>query len=123
MRGLGRVTHDAIRDAVLRRLDLLDRAAGDADPGTLLPLARVEINRLADGWRLLLTVHQRNAEGRCRACPPRLRARRWPCQVWAMAHEQLLGEGVSHRRRSRPLRRHRRTVDVDATVPIPRLRR
>jgi hypothetical protein len=111
--------HDSLRAAVLQRLDLLDRAA-TADASTLLPLARVEINRLADGWRLLLIVHQQNAEGRCRACPAGLRARRWPCQVWRMAHEQLIGEGASRRRRSRPLRRRRAPVaDVETTVPFP----
>lgn len=113
------MAHDAVRDAVLRRLDLLDRAAGNADASTLLPLARVEINRLADGWRLLLTVHQQNEEGRCRACPAGLRGRRWPCQVWMVAHEQLIGEGVSHRRRARPLRRRGRVADVETTVPFP----
>ncbi|HEV2783803.1 MAG TPA: hypothetical protein VGX25_30825 [Actinophytocola sp.] len=124
--------HDSVRDAVLRRLDLLDRAAGHADPRTLLPLARVELNRLADGWRLLLTVHQRDEEGRCRACPAGLRGRRWPCPVWRMAHEQLIGEGVPHRRRTRPLRnpfgrtgRVRRPEpesDAEKTVQFPPIR-
>jgi hypothetical protein len=95
--------HDEIRAAVLRRLDLLDRAVM-ADPGLLLPLARTEINRLTDGWRLLLTVHQRDDEGRCGACPTGIRGRRWPCPVWKMAYEQLIGEGLPHRKRTRPLR-------------------
>jgi hypothetical protein len=95
--------HDTIRDAVLGRLDMLDRAAGDAEPSTLLPLARTEIIRIADGWRLLLTVHQCDEEGRCRACPTGIRGRRWPCQVWRTAYEQLIGDGPSHRKRTRPL--------------------
>lgn len=95
--------HDTIRDAVLGRLEMLD-AAASAEPSTLLPLARTEINRIADGWRLLLTVHQRDEEGRCRACPTGIRGRRWPCQVWRMAYEQLIGDGVPHRARTRPLR-------------------
>ncbi|MGQ0840300.1 hypothetical protein [Actinokineospora sp.] len=95
---------EAMREAVLRRLALLDEAAGTADAMTLLPLARSEINRLAEGWRLLLTVHQQDENGRCAACPPGLRGRRWPCQVWRMAHEHLIGEGVPHRERKRPLR-------------------
>jgi hypothetical protein len=102
------MSYAIVRDAVLRRLDLLDRAAGHADPRTLLPLARVEINRLAGSWRRLLTLHQRDEEGRCRACPGGLRARRWPCQVWLAAHEQLIGEGAPNRRRTRVLRRARR---------------
>lgn len=115
--------HDTIRDAVLRRLDLLDLAADTADASTLLPLARTEINRLADGWRLLLTVHQRDEEGRCRACPPGLRGRRWPCQVWKMAHEQLIGEGMSHRTRLLPLRspfgRMARVIGTKRAAPQP----
>lgn len=95
--------HDTVRDAVLHRLDLLDQAAGDADPNTLLPLARTEINRLADSWRRLLTVHRRDQEGRCLACPTGTRGR-WPCQVWRMAHQQLIGEGLPHGKRTRPLR-------------------
>jgi hypothetical protein len=124
--------HDSVRDAVLRRLDLLDRAAGDADPRTLLPLARTEINRLADGWRLLLTVHRCDEEGRCQACPAGIRARRWPCPVWLMAHEQLIGEGVPHRKRTRPLRspfgrmsKARRPApdsDTETTVQFPPIR-
>ena len=94
--------HDTIRHAVLQRLELLDRAAGDGDPGTLLPLARTEINRIAEGWRLLLTVHQCDEEGRCRACPTGIRGRRWPCQIWRTAYEQLIGDGLSHRARTKP---------------------
>jgi hypothetical protein len=93
-----------VRSAVLGRLDMLDRMAGSADPGTLLPFARTELNRLADGWRLLLAVHKQAEDGRCGACPSGIRGRRWPCQVWRMAHEHLIGEGVSHRQRTRPLR-------------------
>lgn len=95
---------DTVRRAVLHRLDMLDRAVGQADASTLLPLARTELHRLADGWRLLLRTHRPDADGRCAACQRRLRARRWPCQVWRSAHEQLIGEGLPHRERPRPLR-------------------
>jgi hypothetical protein len=87
----------------MRQLDGLDRAAGHAEESALLPLARTEINRLADGWRLLLTAHRCDEEGRCQACPTGTRGR-WPCQVWRTAHEQLIGEGLPHRKRTRPLR-------------------
>jgi hypothetical protein len=97
--------HDTVRAAVLSRLDLLDRAAG-AEPSTLLPLARTEINRLADGWRLLLTIHHRDDEGRCPSCPSGLWSRRWPCRVWKMAYEQLIGEGLPHRKRGKSPHRH-----------------
>lgn len=83
---------------------MLDRMAGNADANTLLPLARAELNRLTDGWRLLLTVHHPDEDSRCRACPSGIRGRRWPCQVWRTAHQQLIGEGLPHRERTRPLR-------------------
>lgn len=95
---------DTLRQAVLHRLDMLDRAADHGDPSTLLPLARTELNRLADGWRVLLSSHHTDEDGRCAACRPGLRARRWPCPVWRSAHEQLIGEGLPHRERTRPLR-------------------
>ena len=98
------LVEDALRNAVLQRLELLDKVAEHGAADTLVPLARAEIHRLADGWRLLLTVHQPDEDGRCRACPGWLRRRRWPCQVWTMAHQHLIGEGVPHRERRRPLR-------------------
>lgn len=95
-------TDDTVRRAVMHRLDMLDRAAGQADASTLLPLARRELRRLADGWRLILTTHQADPDGRCEAC--RLGRRRWPCAVWRSAHEQLIGDGLPHRVRTYPLR-------------------
>ena len=95
---------DDTRRAVLARLAALDEVACKADPSALLPLARTELRRLADGWRRLLTAHRAGPDGRCEACRTRIRARRWPCQVWKAAHEQLIGEGVPHRQRTYPLR-------------------
>lgn len=95
---------DDTRRAVLNRLAAVDRAAGQADPSALLPMARAELRRLADGWRRLLTTHSADPDGRCEGCRTGIRARRWPCQVWKSAHEQLIGDGMSHRRRTYPLR-------------------
>ncbi len=95
---------DDTRRAVLSRLDTLDRVAGQADPSTLLPLARTELRRLADGWRRLLTAHCAGPDGRCAGCRQGIRARRWPCHVWRSAHEQLIGDGASHHHRHRVLR-------------------
>ena len=92
---------EALRDAVLHRLALLDEVA---EHGEAEALARAEIHRLADGWRLLLTLHRPDEDGRCRSCPGWLRHRRWPCRVWTTAHRHLIGEGPPHRERCRPLR-------------------
>ncbi|HEX7308173.1 hypothetical protein [Lentzea sp.] len=111
---------EILRDAVLQRLALLDEAAERGGAEALVPLARAEIHRLADGWRLLLTVHQPDEDGRCRACPGWLRRRRWPCQVWNTAHQHLIGEGVLHRERRRPLRNpftRSGVVDIPAQAP------
>jgi hypothetical protein len=86
---------DGMRRAVLRRLAALDQAAEQTNAGgTPAPLARAELQRLADGWRLLLEVHTADEDGRCRACPGRLRKRRWPCKVWLLAHQHLIGGGT-----------------------------
>lgn len=91
-------TDESLREAVLDRLAMLDEMVRDGEPESLLPLARTELHRLADGWRLLLTVHEPGEDGRCRACPARLRRRRWPCRVWTMAYQHLIGERLPTRR-------------------------
>jgi hypothetical protein len=100
---------ESLRQAVLHRLTALEQIAeDDTDLAAHLPLARSELSRLADGWRLLLTVHGAGEDGRCRACPGWVRQRRrWPCPVWLMAHQHLLGDTVPARlppTRRRPLR-------------------
>lgn len=97
-------TDERRRRAVLRRLDLLDRLAEQADPAVLLPLARTELRRLADTWRRLLRTHRQDEDGRCSTCRAGIRGGRWPCPVWRSAHEQLIGEEVPHHERTRPLR-------------------
>jgi hypothetical protein len=112
---------EALRAAVLRRLAHLDEVVARGEVDALVPLARAEIHRLADGWRLLLTVHQPDPDGRCGACPGILRHKKWPCQVWTMAHQHLIGDGLPHRERRRPLRTLRRTTEVETTAEIPRV--
>lgn len=112
---------EALRAAVLRRLASLDEAVERGEVEVLVPLARSEIHRLADGWRLLLTVHQPDPDGRCGACPGVLRHKKWPCQVWTMAHQHLIGDGLPHRERRRPLRTLRRSSEVETTTEIPKV--
>ncbi|MFL6118266.1 hypothetical protein [Actinophytocola sp.] len=95
---------DDTRRAVLNRLDAVDEMADHADPAKVLPIARAELRHLAEGWRRLLNAHRADPTGRCETCRRGSRARRWPCQVWRAAHEQLVGEGVPDRRRTYPLR-------------------
>ena len=89
---------------LFRSLAMLDQLAEHGPNESELPLARTELNRLADGWRMLLAVHQPGQDGRCRACPARLRRRRWPCRLWRTAYEHLLGEPAASGSRN-PLRR------------------
>ncbi|TDV52424.1 hypothetical protein [Actinophytocola oryzae] len=92
---------DDTRRAVLDRLAAVDQAADHADPAKLLPIAATALHCLADSWRRLLSDHRADPDGRCEACH---RGRRWPCQVWQAAHEQLIGDDVPPRRRTNPLR-------------------
>jgi hypothetical protein len=93
-------TDEALRAAVLRQLAMLEDIAEHGGPDSeLLPIARTELQRLTDGWRLLLEVHHPGTDSRCQACPGSLRHRRWPCGVWLMAYRHLLGEGPPRRRR------------------------
>lgn len=105
---------EALRRAVQHRLDHVDQITEQGDPGTLLPLARAELYRLAESWRELLTDHQPDDDGRCRTCPPGLRRRRWPCQVWLTAHNQLIGGALPNRRDNPP-------PSEAKTIPLPKL--
>jgi hypothetical protein len=88
-----RPADQALREAVLRRLALLDGLAVSSEPEeSLIPMARAELSRLTDGWRLLLTVHQPDDDRKCVACPRSWWRRRWPCRIWLMAYEHLMGE-------------------------------
>ena len=79
----------------MRRLSALDRiAAASSAEAALIPLARSELTRLASGWRRMLATHQPDHDRRCVACPRSLGRRRWPCRIWLMAYQHLIGESV-----------------------------
>ncbi len=124
----------ALRDAVLDRLTALEQFAGVGEPGSgrpggradtrragerggdlasALPLARTELSRLADGWRLLLTGHGVGEDGRCRACHGWVRHRRWPCPVWLTAHRHLVEDAPPAESEPERRRWHRRRGPLD----------
>ncbi|MPZ64510.1 MAG: hypothetical protein GEU83_02970 [Pseudonocardiaceae bacterium] len=85
----------AVRRAVLERLTGPDDMQTGTAPSA--PLARTQLRRIVEGWRDLLTGHQPDSKGRCPMCSGLLRRRRWPCQVWITAHQQLIGEGQAEK--------------------------
>ena len=108
----------SLRAAVLRSLDRLDAVAAGASSPTQ---ARAELSRLTDGWRLLLQVHQPDENSRCVACPHRMRGKRWPCQVWRLAHRHLIGDGQCRGERHRPGLRRTMAQDLpgELTMELP----
>lgn len=82
----------AFRRAVLERLTVLDDMVEHRADELPAPPARTEFRRIAGGWRDLLTEHHPDSAGRCPVCSGWLRRRKWPCQVWITAHQQLIGD-------------------------------
>jgi hypothetical protein len=108
-----------LRRAVYDRLEAVGEHAGHADAGSLVKLARTEIHRLTRCWRQVLAAHQPDEDGRCPLCSGLFRRRRWPCQVWLAAHQQLIGEGLAHKERPNPLPSPFAPVVVARRVPQP----
>lgn len=107
--------HGHWRHDVLEHLDTLDGAVS-AGSETLLPLARNELHRLAEGFRRLLAEHRPDTDGRCRSCPGPFRGRRWPCSVWTTAYRYLVGDHSDQANRARRSRlRTRRAQSKPAT--------
>lgn len=107
----------AFRWAVLKRLTVLDDMVEEGGADLPAPLARAELRRITGGWRDLLTDHHPDSAGRCPVCSGWLRRRKWPCQVWITAHQQLLGDG-SDGAQQRPAlgRGFRRPRDVEVVA-------
>jgi len=79
-----------LRQAVWERLDLLDELASRADAESLVSVARTEVPRLTDGWRVLLAAHEPDLRGRCPECSRRWQSRHSSCSVWRAAHDNLV---------------------------------
>lgn len=107
----------AFRWAVLKRLTVLDDMVEEAGADLPAPVARAELRRITGGWRDLLTDHRPDSAGRCPVCSGWLRRRKWPCQVWITAHQQLLGD-ASDGAQQRPALggRFRRPRDVEVVA-------
>ncbi len=80
------------RRAVRERLRTLDGIAEHTGLDLPVPVARTQIRRITEGWRELLTEHEPDAMGRCPVCSGWWWRRKWPCQVWATAHYQLVND-------------------------------
>lgn len=85
----------AFQRVVLERLTALDGIAARAGAALPPPVARAHLRRVIAGWRHLLAGHQPDSRGRCPVCSGLLRRRRWPCQIWIAAHQQLIGDAQS----------------------------
>lgn len=79
-----------LEQAVIDRLDLLDRLVADADVTSLATAASSEITKLTSAWRAVLNQHQPDARSRCTQCIGWRRGRRFPCPMWIAAHEHLI---------------------------------
>lgn len=87
---MDQVLGQILRQAVWERLDMLEELAAHADAESLVSVARTEVPRLTDGWRVLLAAHEPNSKGRCPECSRRWQPRRSPCSVWRTAHDNLV---------------------------------
>lgn len=103
------VASETLREAVLRRLAMLDRIAASGESEFSVPMARAELSKLATGWRLLLATHRPDADRKCMACPRSVWRRRWPCRVWQMAYQHLVDDRMPRQRWLDVFRRLRRT--------------
>ncbi|WP_052428456.1 hypothetical protein [Actinopolyspora erythraea] len=122
------ITADADHESLQRQLDQLERLADEGPAEAVLPLARSELYRLTEGLRALLEEHGPDENGRCRVCPGKLRARRWPCEVWITAHSQLIGDdpdpvGSANRSKLARLRQRapRRPFGRQRSSPTPKI--
>jgi hypothetical protein len=86
----------ALREAVLNRLDYLDKLVTEGDLPSRAALADTEISRLTGAWRALLAQHEPDERRRCPQCWSGWRRRRAsPCSVWVSVHEQLIKPDAS----------------------------
>jgi hypothetical protein len=89
-------------DAVVDRLNYLDKLASEGDMRSRAALADTEIMKLTLAWRTVLDAHRPDRRGRCPQCSGWRRPRRHPCSVWATAHELLIVSTAADTRQRSP---------------------
>jgi hypothetical protein len=102
-----------LQQAVWERLDLLDELAGNADAPSLASVARTELPRMTNGWRLLLRLHEPDHKGNCPTCSSRWRAHKAPCSVWHAVHQHL----VASESMAQPLAHASHAYEVGTAMP------
>ncbi|MGH3912710.1 MAG: hypothetical protein ACRDTC_04775 [Pseudonocardiaceae bacterium] len=112
-----------LRRAVVKRLAAVEEMAARAGSQSLIPGARNPGGTVAEEWRQVLIGHQPDLNGRCPMCSGWLRRRRWPCQLWMIAHGHLIGGKPeptrSAAKKSNPLRDPRRVEVIPRQVSAP----
>jgi hypothetical protein len=88
---MGEILTSTLHDAVLGRLDYLERLAVEGDRRSRAALAETEIPRLTVAWRAVLAEHGPDERTRCPRCSGWFRARPHPCSVWTTAYHYLIG--------------------------------
>ncbi|WP_019813931.1 hypothetical protein [Saccharomonospora saliphila] len=95
---MDQILGQVLRDAVWERLDMLCDLADRADAPSLVSVARSELPRLAEGWRVMLRAHEPDERGDCPTCSTRWHRCKAPCAVWQVAHDHLVAGGLAHTR-------------------------
>lgn len=92
---MDQILGQVLRNAVWERLDMLSELADRADAASLVSVARSELPRLTDGWRVMLRAHEPDERGDCPTCSTRWHRCKAPCSVWQVAHEHLVAGGLA----------------------------
>ncbi|WP_253858856.1 hypothetical protein [Prauserella alba] len=115
---MDKILGQVLRNAVWERLDMLSDLADRADEPSLVSVARSELPRLTDGWRVMLRSHEPDDGGHCPTCSTRWRRVKAPCTVWQVAHEHLVAGGLAPEQPSkRKLRRKGAPAHASAHSP------
>ena len=102
---MDQILGQVLRNAVWERLDMLSDLANRADANSLVSVARSELPRLTEGWRVMLQAHEPDERGDCPTCSTRWHRCKAPCSVWQVAHEHLVAGGLAPQQQTSSNRR------------------